>query len=77
VRRLKTASGATAVQIMHKRGRGARVIDHRVGLRPPRPHVWVEREKVYDSEVIHNYGHGGAGITLSWDCRETAWDSMA
>jgi D-amino-acid oxidase len=36
----------------------------RVGLRPVRPSVRLERE----GRVIHNYGHGGAGYTLSWGC---------
>ena len=46
--------------------RDARVIGHRVGLRPARPTVRLER--VPDSRVVHNYGHGGAGVTLSWSC---------
>jgi D-amino-acid oxidase len=41
---------------------GARVLRHRVGLRPARPSVRVER----DGPVIHCYGHGGAGVTLVW-----------
>lgn len=41
---------------------GARVLQHRVGLRPVRPAVRVERV----GDVIHCYGHGGAGVTLSW-----------
>jgi len=41
---------------------GARVLRHRVGLRPARPAVRVERE----GDVVHCYGHGGAGLTLSW-----------
>lgn len=36
----------------------------RVGLRPVRPSVRLERE----GRTIHNYGHGGAGYTLSWGC---------
>lgn len=37
------------------------------GLRPFRPSGFVVRaEKLDDTTVIHNYGHGGAGITLSW-----------
>lgn len=41
---------------------GARVIRHKVGLRPVRPAVRVERI----GDVVHCYGHGGAGVTLSW-----------
>jgi glycine/D-amino acid oxidase-like deaminating enzyme len=37
------------------------------GLRPYRPGGFrVEREALGDKAVVHNYGHGGAGITLSW-----------
>jgi D-amino-acid oxidase len=38
----------------------------RTGLRPVRSDVRLER----DGRVIHNYGHGGAGYTLSWGCAE-------
>lgn len=41
---------------------GARVLHTRVGLRPVRPTVRMERE----GRVIHCYGVGGAGVTLSW-----------
>ena len=44
-----------------------RVIRTIAGLRPFRPSGFVVRaEKFDDKLVIHNYGHGGAGITLSW-----------
>ncbi len=46
--------------------REARVIRHKVGLRPVRPAVRLERV----SDVIHCYGHGGAGVTLSWGAAE-------
>lgn len=39
-----------------------------VGLRPGRPEVRLERQRVGEHTVIHNYGHGGAGVTLSWGC---------
>ena len=47
-----------------------RVIRERVGLRPFRKSgVRLEREKLSDGRtVIHNYGHGGSGFTLSWGC---------
>jgi D-amino-acid oxidase len=38
----------------------------RVGLRPYRSEVRLERE----GRVIHNYGHGGAGFTLCRGCAE-------
>lgn len=44
----------------------ARVLAHRVGLRPARPSVRLER----DGDVVHCYGHGGAGVTLSWGCAD-------
>ncbi|MFD7073956.1 FAD-dependent oxidoreductase [Nocardioides sp. NPDC059952] len=48
----------------------AAVIEHRIGLRPTRPQVRVEAEQLNGAVVIHNYGHGGAGVTLSWGCAE-------
>jgi D-amino-acid oxidase len=49
--------------------RSAPVIEHLVGLRPTRPSVRLEAEEPGDGRlVLHNYGHGGAGITLSWGC---------
>ena len=41
---------------------GARVLHTRVGLRPARPEVRLERE----GRVVHCYGVGGAGVTVSW-----------
>jgi len=47
----------------------ARVIGHRVGARPTRPKVRVETDRHGGGvPLIHNYGHGGAGVTLSWGC---------
>ncbi|MGW4792722.1 FAD-dependent oxidoreductase [Nonomuraea sp. NPDC004297] len=48
----------------------ARVLGHRVGLRPTRDHVRVEADPVIGSTMLHNYGHGGAGVTLSWGCAQ-------
>jgi D-amino-acid oxidase len=47
-----------------------RVLAERVGLRPFRKSgVRLERDRLSDGRtVIHNYGHGGAGFTLSWGC---------
>ena len=44
-----------------------------VGLRPFRPSGFVVRgEKIGDKLVVHNYGHGGGGVTLSWGTSELA-----
>ncbi|QDY76787.1 FAD-dependent oxidoreductase [Streptomyces qinzhouensis] len=49
----------------------AHVVEHRIGARPTRATVRVEAEQQEDGTVVvHNYGHGGAGITLSWGCAE-------
>jgi D-amino-acid oxidase len=44
-----------------------RVIRTTVGLRPHRPTGFVLRpDKLDDKLLIHNYGHGGAGMSLAW-----------
>src|SRR2546428_9673368 len=50
-----------------------RVIRTVVGLRPFRPSGFVVKtEKLDEKTVIHNYGHGGGGITLSWGTAQLA-----
>lgn len=51
---------------------GARVVEHRVGLRPGRPTVRLEREEIDGMVVVHDYGHGGTGVMLSWGCARAA-----
>ncbi len=48
----------------------AQVLEVRVGLRPGRTAVRLERERRGAGVVIHNYGHGGAGFTLAWGCAD-------
>ncbi len=44
-----------------------------VGLRPFRPSGFVVRAERFDDKlVVHNYGHGGSGVTLSWGTAEMA-----
>jgi D-amino-acid oxidase len=47
---------------------GARVIADEVGLRPARPSVRLDEERIGGARCIHNYGHGSVGVTLSWGC---------
>jgi D-amino-acid oxidase len=64
----RTPSSETAAAILSRARalvpalESAQVLRHRVGLRPARPSVRVERV----GSVVHCYGHGGAGVTLSW-----------
>ncbi|MFH8799104.1 NAD(P)/FAD-dependent oxidoreductase [Streptomyces sp. NPDC017936] len=52
---------------------GARILEHRVGLRPVRDAVRLEREELPDGRaVVHHYGHGGGGVTVAWGCAEEA-----
>ena len=52
-----------------KRLADAKIFDVRVGLRPLRPTVRLEKEILRNgTPLIHNYGHVGAGYTLSWGC---------
>jgi len=46
----------------------AEVLGRGVGHRPARPTVRVERETIDGTEVVHCYGHGGAGVALAWGC---------
>jgi D-amino-acid oxidase len=51
--------------------RRARVLEHKVGLRPVRPAVRLEAGVLPDRRtVVHDYGHGGAGVTLSYGCAD-------
>ncbi|MEO7908883.1 MAG: FAD-dependent oxidoreductase [Roseiflexaceae bacterium] len=70
-----TPDPATAAAIIARcvalepRLRDAEILEHKVGLRPGRPMVRLEAEQWASGKLlIHNYGHGGAGVTLSWGC---------
>lgn len=76
-----TPSDITAQSIMHKctdvlpQVADWEVIDQRVGLRPSRTSVRLEIEERPDETLlIHNYGHGGAGVTLSYGCADAVLD---
>jgi D-amino-acid oxidase len=68
----RTPDPATADDVLARAARlvpelaDAKVLQHKVGLRPARPEVRVERV----GDVVHSYGHGGAGVTLGWGCAD-------
>src|ERR1044072_2569724 len=44
-----------------------RIIREVVGLRPYRPSGFVvDAQRLGSKLLVHNYGHGGGGVTLSW-----------
>jgi hypothetical protein len=54
-----------------------RVIRTDVGLRPFRPSGFLVRaELLGDKLLVHNYGHGGAGVTLSWGTAHLALEEV-
>ena len=68
--------GATVrapVQLVPVRASYDRIIRATVGLRPHRPSGFVLRgEKLDAKTLIHNYGHGGSGMSLSWGTGQMA-----
>lgn len=55
--------------VFHPPLQEAEIIEHRVGLRPGRHAVRLEVEQLTKTtNVIHSYGHGAYGHTLSWGC---------
>lgn len=84
---LRTTSAALAASLLPSRARAAsrlvslppidvrkeRVLKTIVGLRPFRPSGYVVRaDKLGEKLVVHHYGHGGCGVTLSWGTAELA-----
>jgi glycine/D-amino acid oxidase-like deaminating enzyme len=59
----------------HVRASWDRVIRTTIGLRPHRPAGFVLRADKLDAKMlIHNYGHGGSGMSLSWGTAAMAAD---
>ncbi len=48
------------------------IIKEKVGLRPKRLSIRLEKE----GNIIHNYGHGGAGFTVSWGCADSVYNML-
>jgi D-amino-acid oxidase len=57
--------------VLEPRVAAARILSHGVGLRPGRPAVRLEAERPRSGKLlVHDYGHSGSGVTLSWGCAE-------
>ncbi|HEY2798324.1 MAG TPA: FAD-dependent oxidoreductase [Thermoanaerobaculia bacterium] len=77
--RLSTAASAVPAPRQRRLDRvlvdPERIIRRVVGLRPYRASGFVVRaEPLGDKLLVHDYGHGGAGVTLSWGTAELAAD---
>lgn len=71
--RLHTAAGHVEPRLAD-----AAVLGHTSGIRPARPAVRVEEEsRPSGPRLIHNYGHGGLGVTLSWGCADNVTALLA
>ena len=71
----RTALGPAPVCLPRVRVSENRIIRTIAGLRPFRAAGFVVRaEPLGDKLLVHNYGHGGAGITLSWGSARLAAD---
>jgi D-amino-acid oxidase len=67
----------TRVRAIEPRLRDAEVLDVVTGLRPARSAVRVEAEQFGNVRCVHNYGHGGNGVSLSWGCAREVLDLAA
>lgn len=56
---------------------GLPVVGRAVGLRPGAPTVRLAAQQVDGRRVVTCYGHGGAGVTLSWGCAAEVVDVVA
>jgi D-amino-acid oxidase len=69
----RTSAARAPLQLAPVRVSWDRIIRATVGLRPHRPSGFVLRaEKLDGKTIIHNYGHGGAGMSLSWGTGQMA-----
>ncbi|MGB5247664.1 MAG: FAD-dependent oxidoreductase [Woeseia sp.] len=65
-----TPSGEPLRRVQVSADRVVRVV---TGLRPFRPAGFVVRAEPFGSKLlVHNYGHGGGGVTLSWGTSQLA-----
>jgi D-amino-acid oxidase len=70
-----TAPARPPVRLPHVNAAWDRVIRTTIGLRPHRPSGFVLKAGKLDNKtIIHNFGHGGSGMSLSWGTASMATD---
>ncbi len=57
--------------------RGARVSSDRTEIEADRPTVHLGVQHEQDRTLVHCYGHGGAGLSLSWGCADDVAERVA
>ena len=73
--RTQTAPPRAPVRLPPVHAAWDRVIRTTIGLRPHRPSGFVlKADKLEGKTLIHNFGHGGAGMSLSWGTGSMAAD---
>jgi glycine/D-amino acid oxidase-like deaminating enzyme len=71
--RATTAARRAPLRLAPVRVSFDRIIRATVGLRPHRPSGFVLRAEKLDAKMlVHNYGHGGSGMSLSWGTGQMA-----
>ena len=66
-----TRSILDRTRLLDPRLADAELVGSAVGLRPARSEVRLEAERLPDGRLlVHDYGHGGSGFTLSWGCAD-------
>jgi D-amino-acid oxidase len=66
-----TRSILERTRLLDPRLADAQLVGTAVGLRPARSEVRLEADTLPDGRLlVHDYGHGGSGFTLSWGCAD-------
>jgi D-amino-acid oxidase len=69
----RSSAGRAPLRLAPVRVSYDRIIRATVGLRPHRPSGFMLRAQKFDGKtLIHNFGHGGAGMSLSWGTGQMA-----